>query len=190
MSTFNYQPSKSSLRADTVVEFVNRSLLEFKMTEIPGMGPASIDKFKDHGIYTPAQILAKFLSFVHSEDVTALEVCNQFYDWANPIMGKANTKTNNIIPVHIVFVSFVRMPYVDSPPDIVTKTNAQRALLCFLGVGDIAWPSMYLNLYIAFSGASNCRCIRPCCTDIHPLSEAFNSIFFHISKYYFVFLIV
>ena len=91
MSNFNYQPSKSSLRADTVVEFVNRSLLDFKMKEIPGMGPASIDKFKDHGIYTPAQILAKFLSFVHSPDVMALEVCNQFYEWANPIMGKANT---------------------------------------------------------------------------------------------------
>lgn len=91
MSNFNYQPSKSSLRADTVVEFVNRSLLDFKMKEIPGMGPASIDKFQDHGIYTPAQILAKFLSFVHSPDVTALEVCNQFYEWANPIMGKANT---------------------------------------------------------------------------------------------------
>ncbi len=91
MSTFNYQPSKSSLRAETVVEFVNRSLLDFKMKEIPGMGPATIAKFGDHGIYTPAQILAKFLSFVHAEDVTALEVCNSFYDWANPIMGKANT---------------------------------------------------------------------------------------------------
>jgi len=91
MSSFNYQPSKSSLRADTVVEFVSRSLLDFKMNEIPGMGPASIVKFQDHGIYTPAQILAKFLSFVHSEEVQPLEVCNQFYDWANPIMGKANT---------------------------------------------------------------------------------------------------
>jgi len=91
MSSFNYQPSKSSLRADTVVDFVGRSLLDFKMTEIPGMGPASIQKFGDHGIYTPAQILAKFLSYVDSEDVTAMEVCNAFYDWANPIMGKANT---------------------------------------------------------------------------------------------------
>ena len=91
MSSFNYQPSKSSLRADTVVEFVSRSLLDFKMNEIPGMGPASICKFEDHGIYTPSQILAKFLSFVHSDGVTAHEVCNSFYDWANPIMGKANT---------------------------------------------------------------------------------------------------
>jgi len=91
MSSFNYQPSKSSLRADTVVEFVNRSLLDFKMNEIPGMGPASIQKFADHGIYTPAQIVAKFLSFVDAHDVDAQEVCNRFYDWANPIMGKANT---------------------------------------------------------------------------------------------------
>jgi hypothetical protein len=91
MSSFNYQPSKSSLRADTIVEFVNRSLLDFRMNEIPGMGPATIDKFKDHGIYTPAQILAKFLSFVDSESTTGIEVCNNFYEWANPIMGKANT---------------------------------------------------------------------------------------------------
>ena len=70
-----YQPSKSSLRADTVVEFVNKSLLEFKMKEIPGMGPASIDKFQDHGIYTPAQILAKFLSYVDSPDAKAIDVC-------------------------------------------------------------------------------------------------------------------
>lgn len=91
MSNFNYQPSKSSLRADTVVEFVSRSLLDFKMNEIPGMGPASIQKFSDHGIYTPAQIVAKFLSFVESEDVTAQNVCEEFYNWANPIMGKANT---------------------------------------------------------------------------------------------------
>jgi hypothetical protein len=91
MSSFNYQPSKSSLRADTIVEFVNRSLLDFRMNEIPGMGPATIDKFKDHGIYTPAQILAKFLSFVDSESTSGIEVCNNFYEWANPIMGKANT---------------------------------------------------------------------------------------------------
>jgi len=91
MSNFNYQPSKSSLRADTVVEFVSRSLLDFKMNEIPGMGPASIQKFADHGIYTPAQIVAKFLSFVDSQDVTARNVCEEFFNWANPIMGKANT---------------------------------------------------------------------------------------------------
>ena len=91
MSAFNYQPSKSSLRADTVVEFVNQSLLDFKMSEIPGMGPASIQKFGDYGIYTPAQIVAKFLSYVDSEEVEANEVCERFYNWANPIMGKANT---------------------------------------------------------------------------------------------------
>lgn len=91
MSSFNYEPSKSSLRADTVVEFVNRSLLDFEMKEIPGMGPASIEKFVEHGIYTPAQIVAKFLSFVDTPDVQAQEVCNRFYNWANPIMGKANT---------------------------------------------------------------------------------------------------
>ena len=91
MSSYNYEPSKSSLRADTVVEFVNRSLLDFKMSEIPGMGPASISKFGDHGIYTPAQIVAKFLSFVDAPDVQAQEVCERFYNWANPIMGKANT---------------------------------------------------------------------------------------------------
>lgn len=89
--SFNYQESKSSLRADTVVEFVTRTLLDFKINEIPGMGPASIEKFKDHGIYTPAQILAKFLSFVHDDDVSGREVCESFYNWANPIMGKANT---------------------------------------------------------------------------------------------------
>jgi hypothetical protein len=91
MSSYSYEPSKSSLRADTVVEFVNRSLLDFKMTEIPGMGPASISKFQDHGIYTPAQIVAKFLSFVDSADIRGRDVCEAFYNWANPIMGKANT---------------------------------------------------------------------------------------------------
>ena len=91
MSNFNYEPSKSSLRADTVVEFVNRSLLDFKMKEIPGMGPASIAKFAERGIYTPAQVVAKFLSFVDSEQVNAQDVCESFYNWANPIMGKANT---------------------------------------------------------------------------------------------------
>jgi len=87
----SYQPSKSSLRADTVVEFVNQSLLDFKMSEIPGMGPASIEKFKQEGIRTPAQILAKFLSYVSTPDIGAIDVCNGFYDWASPIMGKANT---------------------------------------------------------------------------------------------------
>lgn len=91
MASFNYNESKSSLRADTVVEFVTKSLLDFKMAEIPGMGPASIAKFEDHGIYTPAQILAKFLSFVHDEHVQPREVMESFYNWANPIMGKANT---------------------------------------------------------------------------------------------------
>ena len=91
MSNFNYQPSKSSLRADTVVDFVNRSIIDFRMGDIPGMGAASIAKFGEEGIYTPAQILAKFLSFVDSTDVTHQVVCNRFYDWANPIMGKANT---------------------------------------------------------------------------------------------------
>lgn len=91
MSDYNYQPTKSSLRAETVVEFVNQSLLDFKMSDIPGMGPASISKFNDHGIYTPAQILAKFLSFVDSSDIKAQAVCEAFYNWSSPIMGKANT---------------------------------------------------------------------------------------------------
>jgi predicted flap endonuclease-1-like 5' DNA nuclease len=85
----SYQPSKSSLRADTVVEFVNQSLLDFKMTDIPGMGPASIVKFQNEGIYTPAQILAKFLSYVDTPDANAIDVCNGFYDWATKIMGQA-----------------------------------------------------------------------------------------------------
>jgi len=89
--SFQYEPSKSSLRADTVVEFVNRSLLEFQISDIPGMGPASIEKFGNHGIYTPAQIVAKFLSYVDSKDVSGQEVCERFYNWASPIMGKANT---------------------------------------------------------------------------------------------------
>ena len=91
MSGFNYQPSKSSLRADTVVDFVNQSVINFRMRDIPGMGEASIAKFADHGVYTPAQILAKFLSFVDGPDVTHQDVCERFYNWANPIMGKANT---------------------------------------------------------------------------------------------------
>ena len=90
---FNYQPSKSSLRADTVVKFVSRSLLDFKMDEIPGMGPASISKFAEEGIYTPAQIVAKLLSYVDSADVSGHQVCESFYNWANPIMGRGNTHT-------------------------------------------------------------------------------------------------
>lgn len=90
MST--YHSGKSSLAADTIASFVNQSLLDYKMRDIPGMGPATIQKFADQEhIYTPAQILAKFLSFVHSEEVTAQEVCESFYNWAKPIMGKANT---------------------------------------------------------------------------------------------------
>jgi hypothetical protein len=93
MSKYNYEPSKSSLRADTVVSFVSRSLLDFDMDEIPGMGPASIQKFAEEGIYTPAQIVAKLLSYVHSADVDGQEVCESFYNWAKPIMGRANTHT-------------------------------------------------------------------------------------------------
>lgn len=88
---FNYQPSKSSLRADTVVDFVNLTVVKFNMPDIPGMGNASIIKFGERGIYTPAQILAKFLSGIDSPDITHQEVCEKFYNWANPIMGKANT---------------------------------------------------------------------------------------------------
>ena len=91
MSGFNYQPSKSSLRTDTVVDFVGQSVINFRMGDIPGMGAASISKFGEHGVYTPAQLLAKFLSFVDSPDVTNQDVCERFYNWANSIMGKANT---------------------------------------------------------------------------------------------------
>lgn len=91
MSVHKYEPSKSSLSTEKVYDFTQRDLLDYQMNEIPGMGPASIEKFRQHGVNTPAQILAKLLSYVHSPDVTGLEVCNAFYDWANPIMGKANT---------------------------------------------------------------------------------------------------
>ena len=87
----SFVPTKSSIRAETVAEFVNGSFNNMTLRDIPGIGPASERAFQDAGINTPAQLVAMYLSFVDSEDSTTQEVCQKFYDWAKPYMGRANT---------------------------------------------------------------------------------------------------
>jgi len=89
MSDFN--PHKSSVRAETVVDFLQKNIQQLELKDIPGVGNSMRDDLISTGICTPVQLLGKFL-LLHSCDGNT---CDSFFNFIKSINSRANA--HNIV---------------------------------------------------------------------------------------------
>ena len=84
-----FRASASSVQAETIVNFLKLKLYECDLKDIPGIGPAAAHALNNQGVYSPAQLLAKFLSFSGPMS-TVQETCDSFYRWFHEHVPRAN----------------------------------------------------------------------------------------------------
>ena len=79
MSGGHYHPENSKVSESALSEFI-RAPLSSKLSDIPGIGPATVELLAAEGITTSFQLVGKFLSF-KDKDVDSLLHCETFYQW-------------------------------------------------------------------------------------------------------------
>lgn len=89
MAAKPFNPQSSTLSADAVVNFLKENVYDIELQNIPGVGPVTVDVLVANDVGTTSQLLAKFLSFTHS-DATTSSVCNDFFAWLKEIGVTAN----------------------------------------------------------------------------------------------------
>lgn len=85
-----FNATSSSVRAETVVKFVQLDLQFEDIQCVPGVGPALAQDLTNAGISTPIQLLGKFLSLCSIDED---DVCNAFYNFIKEINARANAHT-------------------------------------------------------------------------------------------------
>jgi hypothetical protein len=87
--------SKSTISVKTQVRFIRKTLCgDFKIDNIPNIGPKTIEKLRAIGITTSFQLMAKFLS-LKGEGVSPREHCDLFLAWLAEV--GINGNRNNIV---------------------------------------------------------------------------------------------
>ena len=73
-----YEASKSSTRAETVLDFLESYDPNMSIEDVPGIGPASAKELKVHGYGTVQSLLGLYLIGVQ-EDSTSTSACQLYY---------------------------------------------------------------------------------------------------------------
>ena len=96
-----FDSSKSSSSAETVVDFLEGfNWTTSKLTDIPGVGPATETRLADKGITTVQQLLGVYMGFV--EPGTAPnEINNKFFGYIKETAPKANAHTVTFSIAHV-----------------------------------------------------------------------------------------
>eukprot|EP00596_Hydrurales_sp_CCMP1899_P011118 CAMPEP_0119038170 /NCGR_PEP_ID=MMETSP1177-20130426/6894_1 /TAXON_ID=2985 /ORGANISM="Ochromonas sp, Strain CCMP1899" /LENGTH=125 /DNA_ID=CAMNT_0007000353 /DNA_START=53 /DNA_END=430 /DNA_ORIENTATION=- len=79
MANKGFNPNNSKVSDNRLSEFL-RAEISGDLSEVPGVGPASVTALNADGIQTTYQLLGKFLSLKDSE-VGAVELADRFYHW-------------------------------------------------------------------------------------------------------------
>ena len=84
-----FNAASSSVKAETIADFLEKEACDISINDVPGVGAALCSGFREAGIETCAQLLAKFLVFCKA-DVDAEDACQNFFDWVKSINSHAN----------------------------------------------------------------------------------------------------
>lgn len=92
-----FSPAKSTVSAQNLMEFMDKPIHTLMMKDIPGIGPATVEKLSSDGIKSVQQLIAKFLMFCTTESDTN-SVCQCFFNWLNSVSpgGHVHTVTFSI----------------------------------------------------------------------------------------------
>ena len=99
--TILFDGTKSTSTAESLVDFLqgfNWQTSEVK--DVPGIGPASVEKLKGAGISTVQQLLGLYMGVVEP-NVTSNDVNNGFFNKFKEISPKANAHTVTFAIAHL-----------------------------------------------------------------------------------------
>lgn len=100
MSETNYDASKSSTKAETVVEFLESYQPGMDIEEVPGIGPATSEQLQNNGVETIQALLGLYLSGV-AKDVDTQTVCETFFVKLKELCPKVNAHTVTFAIAHL-----------------------------------------------------------------------------------------
>ena len=96
-----FDSTKSSTTAETIVDFLeNFNWTTTKLTDVPGIGPATKDKLAAEGITTVQQLLGLYMGLVEPGAATD-EINNKFFAKIKEISPKANAHTVTFSIAHV-----------------------------------------------------------------------------------------
>lgn len=88
-----FDPLKSQANPGTLGAFLSKPLDDnFVLTDVPGIGPGSADKFKEDDVETVYQLFAKFLS-MKSNGLGCREHMDRMYFYLQSINVNSNRNT-------------------------------------------------------------------------------------------------
>ena len=102
-----YDPTKSSARTDTIVDWCRTEQLsaEDDICKVPGVGEALQEALRESNIDTIAQLLGVFLMGITGEADT-MEVCQTFYEEMKTIAKGTRAKNTNMHVVTFAVANF------------------------------------------------------------------------------------
>ena len=99
--TIVFDGSKSTSTAESLVDFLQGfNWQTSQLKDVPGIGPASVEKLKGAGISTVQQLLGLYMGFVEPK-ATSNEVNNGFFNKFKEISPKANAHTVTFAIAHL-----------------------------------------------------------------------------------------
>lgn len=99
--TIVFDGSKSTSTAESLVDFLQGfNWQKSQLKDVPGIGPASVEKLKGAGVSTVQQLLGLYMGFVEPNRKSN-EVNNGFFNKFKEISPKANAHTVTFAIAHL-----------------------------------------------------------------------------------------
>ena len=110
-----YNAQSSVVGSERIATFVQSDLTaEQDLQGVPGVGPALQGVLKEHGVYTVAQLLSRFLNCINGTR-SAQEVCQAFFLYLKFVVSGTACKPANL----------------HTPTFVVANLAAERGLFAF-----------------------------------------------------------
>jgi hypothetical protein len=99
--TARFDGSKSTSTAESLVDFLQSFTWSgAKITDIPGIGPASASKLNQAGVSTVQQLVGAYMGFVEP-GATSNGINNLFFEWFKGLSPNANGHTVTFAIAHL-----------------------------------------------------------------------------------------
>jgi len=99
--TQKFDGSKSTSTAESLVDFMEKfNWTTSQLKDIPGIGPASVEKLKGAGISTVQQLLGIYMGFVEP-NATSVDINQKFFNRFKDISPHANAHTVTFAIAHL-----------------------------------------------------------------------------------------
>lgn len=96
----NYDSTKSSTRAETIMAFLESFSPAMELSKVPGIGPSASEALQTNGCSTIQCLLGIYLTGVE-KNKTMQDTCNKFFVYVKGLCPKANAHTVTFAIAHL-----------------------------------------------------------------------------------------